>query len=91
MSTQTKKNEYEVGGIAPVPMHLSAGTLTVECVIVDERQVFGRHEIQVTPVNGEGLAWVRVDRIVDGKGPTADRSKGWQRTHNAPVSKPDSS
>ena len=83
MSTKTtKKSKYEVGALVMVPMHLSAGTLTVNCIIVDERQVFGRHEVQVTPYDGDGIAWVRIDRIEDGTGPTANRSKAWQAQHN---------
>lgn len=81
--TAMKKNEtYEIGDTIAVPLHLSAGTLTVNCVVVDKRTVYGRSDIQVSPVDGEGAAWVRLDRIEDGTGPTADRSKGWQAGHN---------
>ncbi len=79
----TKKNEsYEIGDTVQVPLHLSGGTLFPNCVIVDKRSNYGREDIQVSPVDGEGASWVRVDRIEDGTGPTADRSKGWQETHN---------
>ena len=80
--TTTKKNDYEIGATITVPFHLSAGTLYVSCVIVDERNVFGRRDVEVSPLEGSGSAWVQISRIEDGTGPTADRSKGWQETHN---------
>jgi hypothetical protein len=84
-TTAKKKSKYEIGTNVEVPIHLSSGTITVTCVIVDDRQVFGRHEVEVSPLAGGGLAWVRVDRLEDGTGPT-NRSKTWQLTHNGPPS-----
>ena len=84
-TSTTKKNDYEVGSTVAVPFHLSAGTLYVSCVITDERNVFGRRDVEVSPLEGSGVAWVQISRIEDGTGPTAHRSKGWQDTHNRPA------
>jgi hypothetical protein len=82
--TSTKKNKYGIGELITVPFHLSSGTLKVQCVITDERNVYGRLEVEISPLEGEGSAWVQVTRLDDGTGPTADRSKGWQGTHHEP-------
>lgn len=40
------------------PQHLS-----IVVRIIDEREVFGRPEVLVTPTHGSGEAWVSADRV----------------------------
>ena len=79
--TTAKKNKYALGDILSVPFHGSSGTIYFSCVVTDTRRSYGRPELEVTPLEGEGRIWVREDRLEDGSGPTT-RSKGWQISHN---------
>jgi hypothetical protein len=31
--------------------------------IVDTRQIYGRDEVRITPVNGSGVAWVNINKL----------------------------
>lgn len=35
----------------------------VKVRILDARRVYGTEQFQVTPISGEGLAWVRMDSL----------------------------
>jgi len=65
---------WEVGQVREVPFHLSANDLIVECLVIDERSVFGRTEYQITPVAGHESAWVQPS------GPKVG-GKAWQGRH----------
>ena len=52
-----------VGQVRNITVEL-ADTLRVTCLVVEERRVYGRVEYLVTPIEGEGTAWVRADRII---------------------------
>lgn len=59
-------DQLEIGQLRLVPFRLSTQTLEVECLITDTRTIFGRTEWQITPVKGEGSAWVREDGLLVG-------------------------
>lgn len=42
---------------------LSVSGLHVEVKVTDARQVYGRHDLQVAPVNGSGEIWVEASRV----------------------------
>lgn len=44
---------------------LEVGTLRVEVLVLDTRQVFGRVDCLVEPVSGSGRQWVSVDRLTE--------------------------
>jgi hypothetical protein len=31
--------------------------------IIDTRQIYGRDEVRITPVNGSGVAWVNINKL----------------------------
>lgn len=68
MSTHQKPTNIKVGGTVPVPFRLHSAVLTVDCVVVETRQVYGRTEWLVVPVQGHGQAWVRDDSLDPLKG-----------------------
>ena len=41
----------------------TAEGLRFQVTIVDARQAFGRLNVQVEPIAGEGTAWVSMDRV----------------------------
>lgn len=45
-----------------IPMK-DGNTLEIPVKVLEEREVFGRYEVQVTPVSGSGQAWVSADRV----------------------------
>jgi len=55
-----------VGQVRLVPLRLSTNTLMVPCLVADTRAIFGRTEFQVTPVSGEGYAWVQEVNLGEG-------------------------
>jgi len=42
---------------------LGYGELSFEVTILDARDVFGRTDCLVEPVNGTGRSWVQLDRV----------------------------
>lgn len=64
--TASGTDPVEVGQVRNVPVDLSHAKhpIDVTCVILEHRWSYGRNEYLVAPVNGEGAAWVREDRIV---------------------------
>lgn len=55
---------WEVGQVREVVFHLSTFDIIVDCLVLEQRSVYGRTEWQITPVAGRGEAWVTE------KGPT---------------------
>lgn len=49
---------WAVGQVREVLFHLSTTDVTVECLVTDQRAIFGRTEWQIIPVAGHGTAWV---------------------------------
>ena len=45
-------------------LFLPIDDLKVEVTIVSERNLFGRHEVEVVPVSGSGTRWVWFDRLL---------------------------
>jgi hypothetical protein len=43
--------------------HIAADGLRVRVRIIDTRQVFGRHEVKITPTDGSGERWVLVGKV----------------------------
>jgi hypothetical protein len=64
-----------VGQVRKIPFRLSTSTLTVSCLVMDQRVVFGRTEWQITPVDGEGTAWVQEANLLDDSGPRVVNEK----------------
>lgn len=65
--TTDKNNQQDApteGQTRMIPIGLSSGTILVECLLVERRVVFGRVEWLVTPVSGEGAAWITEDTIL---------------------------
>ena len=56
----------EVGRVYGVPFHMSKSTLTINCVVLDTRTVYGRDEVKIAPVDGDGAAWVTEDTLTGG-------------------------
>jgi hypothetical protein len=79
--TTTTNLVLEVGNVVPVPINLSTATITVNCLILDQRQVYGRTEFKMAPVSGDGAAWVTEKSILDGKG-AVTFSKAGQARHS---------
>ena len=78
----TKTDIIEVGQVRAIPFHMSKDTLVFNCVILDTRLVYGRHEVKIAPVDGEGAAWVTED-TVKGKTAATVTTKHRQGRHDA--------
>lgn len=39
-------------------------SISVDCVVLDAREVWGRRDVLVHPVSGEGQQWVSADRCI---------------------------
>jgi hypothetical protein len=44
---------------------LNCDGLNVQVKLLDVKQVFGRVDVLVTPVNGNGQKWIQVDRLME--------------------------
>lgn len=47
----------------PAMLRLTAEGITIPVIIKDIRNVFGRTDFQVAPVDGKGLVWVNSERV----------------------------
>ena len=73
------KTNIEVGQVHAVPFNMSKeNTLTVNCVVLDTRLVYGRNEVKIAPRDGGGSAWVTEDTV---KGKTV--AARWNTKHPA--------
>ena len=45
----------------------AAGAMCVRVTVVDTRKAFGRTDVQVVPVAGDGAMWVSIDTLVTPK------------------------
>jgi hypothetical protein len=59
MGTKQASNKY-IGKKATYRV----GSLTVEVNIKDHRAVFGRDDVLISPVTGDGQQWVSADSVV---------------------------
>lgn len=64
---QVEKNLTDAGQEEKIGM-VKLGGLTIEVKIIDRRQVWGREDVLVTPVAGEGRRWVYVDSLLGPNG-----------------------
>lgn len=46
--------------------------ITVPIICTNARRAYGRLELYITPIHGEGQAWVQADYVALDAGPTAD-------------------
>lgn len=61
--TASGRDPVKVGQVRNIPVDLSS-PIQVTCFVLEQRKVYGRYEYLVGPIEGEGAAWVREDRIV---------------------------
>lgn len=61
-------DEVGVGQARRLALNLRSGTLTLVCLVAEKRVVYGRTEYLITPVEGEGEAWVNEAALHAGKG-----------------------
>jgi len=66
-----------VGDIVDLPIRVGEQPpFTIPVLVIDSRSVFGRTDWEVTPVHGDGQAWVREDGLLSGAGVRAKGPKG---------------
>lgn len=71
--------QLKVGEVYPVPFRMSSTTITVNCLVLETRSVYGRVEWKMAPVEGDGAYWAREDSIL-GTGSQVVSEKEQQRS-----------
>ncbi len=70
-------NKIEVGQVHAIPFNMSKeNAVTVNCVVLDTRLVYGRSEVKVAPRDGDGSFWCTEDTV---KGKTV--AARWNTKH----------
>ncbi len=57
----SKNNTITVGEVRLVTFKVNKNTVKVSCVVLDTRQAYGRKEVKVAPVEGDGAVWITED------------------------------
>ena len=62
MKKTTNSKTIEVGQVRLIPFKANKGAvLRVTCVVLELRQAYGRNEVKVAPIEGEGAVWITKD------------------------------
>ena len=65
-------SKLEVSKAHLIPFATVGGVITVNCMVLDTRTVYGRVEWKVAPIDGDGTTWVTEKAISDGTGARVD-------------------